>query len=278
MSVEIKHIHAEEHYRAVEQLQREIWGAADIEIIPHDVLITAQKNGGALLGAFDSNQTPSALVGFTFGFIGLLPNGEVKLCSHVAGVVEAYRDQNIGYLLKLAQRQYALKKGIRLITWTFDPLESRNARFNFHKLGVTCNTFLPNVYGEMRDVMNAGLPSDRFQVDWQIASSHVEASLAGTTPQLLPSTLRAKGVFINDTTAGEFPQPADNVVLLEGKQCLAEIPANFQAIKAADFKLARAWRQHVRELFEKAFASNYTVVDLLVEDGRSYYLLEQNKS
>lgn len=275
MSIAIQPIHTEEQYRAIEQLQREIWGAEDIEIIPHDVLITAQKNGGVVLGAFDWAQAQPKLVGFTFGFIGLLPDGEVKLCSHVAGVIEGYRDQNIGYLLKLAQRSYALKRGIKLITWTFDPLESRNARFNFHKLGATCNTFLPNVYGEMRDAMNAGLPSDRFQMDWQINSPHVNACLQGTRPKLFPSLLGAAGIPISAAAAGEFPRPVDNTIPPASEQWLVEIPANFQSLKAADFALARAWRQHVRELFEDAFARNYTAVDLLVEEGRSFYLLQQ---
>lgn len=279
MAIAIQPIHSEADYRAVEQLQREIWGAEDIEIISHDLLLTAQKNGGIVLGAFDLAASPALMVGFSFGFVGLTPRGEVKLCSHVTGVKAAYQNQKVGYLLKLAQRERALKQGITLITWTFDPLESRNARFNFHKLGATCNTFLPNVYGEMRDELNAGLPSDRFQADWRIASAHVAASLQGTSPQLLPSSLLTAGVpLLNALATGERLEPPREVAPFVSEQLLVEIPTNFQQLKAADFALARVWRRYVREVFEAAFAHGYTAVDLLVEEGRSYYLLHRAAS
>lgn len=278
MSIVIQPIHAEEHYRVIEELQRDIWGAPEIEIIPFDVLLTAQKNGGIVLGAFDLAQSPPKLIGFTFGFVGLLPGGEIKLCSHMAGVLNEYRDRNIGYRLKLAQREHMLNRGIKLITWTFDPLESRNARFNFHKLGVTCNTFLPNLYGEMRDALNAGLPSDRFQVDWHLASERVKDYLNGTQRKQVPSAMERAGIpLVNPPRKQAFLHPADefaNFAALTGQLLLVQIPANFQEIKAADFGLARAWRTHIRTLFEIAFAGGYTAVDLLVEDGACFYLLE----
>ncbi len=83
--------------------------------------------------------------------------------------------------------RHVLAQGIDLITWTFDPLETRNATLNFHKLGAVCNTYFPNLYGDMRDGLNAGLPSDRFQVDWWIASERVAQRLAGEPPSTPPS-------------------------------------------------------------------------------------------
>ena len=109
----------------------------------------------------------------------------------MAGVHPAYRNRGLGYSLKLAQREHVLAQGIDLITWTFDPLETRNATLNFHKLGAVCNTYLPNLYGDMRDGLNAGLPSDRFQVDWWIASERVAQRLAGQPPSGSPSRGRA---------------------------------------------------------------------------------------
>ncbi len=248
----------------------------DIEVIAHDLLMTAQKNGGVLLGAFDQVDGDERLVGFVFGFVGLSPSGEVKHCSHIAGVAAEYRDRNVGYLLKLAQREQALAQGIKLITWTFDPLQSRNARFNFHKLGATCSTYLRNLYGEMRDALNAGVPSDRFEVDWRLASSRVEERVRGKSPEQLPSTLQSSGVaLVNPPIEGELLRPADQASPLEGGRLLIQIPSDFQRLKAADLELAHAWRQHTRAIFEEAFAGGYAVVDLLVENGRSYYLLER---
>jgi predicted GNAT superfamily acetyltransferase len=275
MGIEIRPVKTQDEYTAVEQLQREIWGASDIEIVAFETLMTAHQNGGVVLGAFDEEK----LVGFVFGFVGLTPDGELKHCSHIAGVLEDFRDRNVGYALKLRQREQALSQGIELITWTFDPLESRNARFNFHKLGVTCNTYLRNWYGEMRDKLNSGLPSDRFQVDWRIASPRVEQRLRGESETPLVPDLLAAGVpLINQPIEDRLLRPSEKTLRIEGERLLIQIPADFQSLKAADRDLALAWRLHARALFEKAFAKGYATTDLLVYNGRSFYCLERNPS
>lgn len=270
MSITIRPINTLPEYHAVEDLQREIWGAADVEIMPYDLMLTAHKNGGVVLGAFSDEKGSERLVGFVFGFVGLQPDGSVKHCSHVAGVAAGYRDRNVGYRLKAAQREYVLAQGINLITWTFDPLESRNARFNFHKLGVTCRTFYPNLYGEMRDALNAGLPSDRFQVDWRIASDRVERHLRGEAPDPRPAELLSAGVPVIDPSRMD-----DASQVPESERMLVEIPANFQRVKAEDRELALRWRMGVRTCFETVFARGLTATDLLVEHGRSFYMVEQ---
>ena len=192
MTVEIRPIQAHDEYWAVEQLQREVWGLADVEIVPNHLLLTAQKNGGLLLGAFDvpPEGEEEQFVGFVFGFVGLSSGGGVKHCSHMAGVAPAYQNQNLGYRLKLAQRQQVLSQGIDLATWTFDPLESRNANLNFRKLGATSRTYLRDLYGSMRNTLNVGLPSDRFQVDWHIASRHVAEGTPDRAPSQSPPLYR----------------------------------------------------------------------------------------
>jgi predicted GNAT superfamily acetyltransferase len=198
----------------------------------------------------------------------------MKHCSHIAGALPGYRDRGVGYALKLRQREIVRAQGIDLITWTFDPLESRNARFNFHKLGATCDVYLRNLYGAMRDKLNAGLPSDRFQVEWRIASRRVEARLRGETEVSSVSALMAEGVpLVHHSVTGE-PLPPSRKPLVEEERMLIQIPADFQSLKVADRNLALEWRLHTRASFEEAFAKGYVVTDLLVEDGRSYYLLE----
>jgi predicted GNAT superfamily acetyltransferase len=307
MRIEIRPIQTLDEYRAVERIQRVVWGHGDLDVVPDHLLVTMQKNGGLVLGAFEvlpeegTGERPAKrkerLIGFALGFVGLSPGGQVKHCSHMVGVDPAYQNQNVGYRLKLAQREHVLAQGIDLITWTFDPLESRNARLNFHKLGATCNTYLRELYGRMRDELNVGLPSDRFQVDWHIASAHVASRLRGgrtdpsatdgtsaftpskaeglrTGPSL--SVLLAEGVpLLNRTLPGDLPRPSQTVLPIQGDRLLVQIPARFQAIKSADLGLARAWREHTRALFEAAFAAGYTVVDLLFEEGQSCYLLQK---
>jgi len=279
MDIEIRPIQTHREYRATEQLQREVWGLEEVEIVPDHLLLTAQKNGGLVLGAFDpsSGGQEEHLVGFVFGFVGLLPDGGVKHCSHMTGVTPTYQTRNLGYRLKLAQREHVLAQGLNLITWTFDPLESRNAALNFHKLGATCHTYLRDLYGSMRDSLNVALPSDRFQVDWHIASAHVADRLRGEGSSPPLSTLQAKGVpVVNRALADDPPRPAEVSHPIQGARLLIQIPAYFQTIKTSDMGLARAWRLHTRALFEAAFAESYVVTDLLFESGRSYYLLEKD--
>jgi len=288
MVIDIRPIETHHEYQAVEQLQRQVWGMADVEIVPNHLLLTAQKNGGLVLGAFDTSLEGESerLVGFCFSIAGLSPGGKLKHCSHMMGVAPAYQNQNLGYRLKLAQRQYVLAvrlsahyevRGIDLITWTFDPLESRNARLNFHKLGVTCHTYLRDLYGGIRDALNVGLPSDRFQVDWHIASDHVVDRLRGEPAGPTLAALQADGVpLLNHTLQGKLPRPPKVSLPVEGDRLLIQIPANFQAIKSADMALARTWRLHTRALFEAAFAGGYIVTDLLFENEQSYYLLEKD--
>ncbi len=279
MAIEIRPIRTKDEYRAVEQLQRQVWGLDDVEIVPDHLLLTAQKNGGLVLGAFDASpgEENEQLAGFVFGFAGLSPDGRLKHCSHMTGVAPAYQNQSLGYRLKLAQREHVLAQGIDLITWTFDPLESRNASLNFHKLGATCQTYLRDLYGSMRDALNVGLPTDRFQVEWHIASDHVADRLRGDQVRPSLSTLRATGVLpLNPSLPGDPPRPPQTSLPIQGDRLLIQIPAYFQAIKATDIGLARAWRLHTRVLFEAAFAGGYVVTDLLFEEGQSCYLLEKD--
>jgi predicted GNAT superfamily acetyltransferase len=265
----------------LEQLQREVWGLAEVEIVPDHLLLTAQKNGGLVLGAFEvaPESERGRLVGFAFGFPGLTPGGRLKHCSHMAGVAPAYQNRNLGHRLKLAQREHVLAQGIDLITWTFDPLESRNAALNFHKLGAVCHSYLRDLYGNMRDALNVDLPSDRFEVEWHIASPHVAGRLRGEAGGLSPVELQNEGArLVNPPLPGDLPRPTRAPLPLEGERLLVQVPANFQAVKASDMGLARAWRLHTRELFEAAFGLEYVVTDLLYERGQSCYLLEKERT
>ena len=108
-SIIIRPVAGHDEIRAVEALQREVWDLPDTEVVPLHLLTTAARNGGLLLGAFDRDR----LAGFVFGFAGLTAAGRLKHCSHMAGVHPDYRDQNLGYRLKLAQREYVLVAGYR---------------------------------------------------------------------------------------------------------------------------------------------------------------------
>ena len=270
MTLTIRDIESIAEVKGIERLQMDVWGGDPDMIVPDHLLITAQKNGGLLLGAFTPEQE---VVGFVFGFIGLTKAGKIKHCSHMAGVHPKYRDQRLGERLKQAQRLAVLKQGIEHVTWTFDPLESRNARLNFSKLGAICNTYYRNVYGEMADDVNAGMPTDRFEVDWWLNSADVVARASETW------SIRSeiKWVVVNPAIPGDFARPTDRIMAPADSYYLIEIPPNIHQIKRWDMALALAWRLQSRALFEAAFARGYAAIDFLFVDGRSYYLMHNEQ-
>ncbi len=154
-------------------LQREIWGYSDIDVLPTQVFVVAQKAGGQILGAFDADRA----VGFALAFPATR-NGHTYLHSHMVGVLLEYRDHGVGRLLKLAQRDDALTRGIDLIEWTFDPLQLKNAHFNIAKLGAIVRHYLPNVYGRTSSPLHGGLPTDRLVAEWSLNSERVRDHLA----------------------------------------------------------------------------------------------------
>ena len=159
-TIVIRDIETLDEMHEVENLQREIWGVSELDVLPALALRPQKEVGAILIGAYAEGR----MIGFVFGFPGIL-NGETIIHSDMLGVSKEYRSQNVGYLLKLAQRSAALALGVRRITWTFDPLQSRNAHLNFNKLGVIADRYLVNYYGETSSFLHrAG--TDRLWVSW----------------------------------------------------------------------------------------------------------------
>ena len=298
MIINLRVIEEPNDLRAVEDLQRMVWGGSETEIVPVHMLIAAIHNGGLVIGAFDgeAEQKPR-LVGFVYGFPGLYvtPDGpRPKHCSHMLGVRPEYRDQGIGFVLKRAQWQMVRNQSLDLITWTYDPLLSRNAHLNITRLGAVCSTYLRSIYGELRDDINAGLPTDRFQVDWWVNSERVNRRLSRRArPALdLAHFLAAETEVLNPTHVDErgLPHPgpylgSNGATLDPGESNpairLVEIPADFLALKASDISLAVEWRQHIRFVCEDLFAKGYLVTDFVHLPGkhpRSYYVLSHGES
>ena len=274
-----------EEMSAVEALQRDVWPGSETDVIPAHLLITVVHNGGLVLGAFADEK----LVGFVFGFPGLeftADGPRPKHCSHMAGVHPDYRDSGIGFALKRAQWQMVRHQDLDHITWTYDPLLSRNAHLNIARLGAVCSTYRRTEYGEMRDGLNAGLPSDRFQVDWWLNTHRVNRRLGKRPrPTLKLSHLARVGVRPLYTLAigdDQLPRPPEHVPSLETQLVAGEIPSDFMALKAADFGLARDWRFFTREFFETAFARGYIVTDFVFDAShgrsRSLYVLTDGES
>ncbi|HLA06401.1 MAG TPA: GNAT family N-acetyltransferase [Anaerolineales bacterium] len=277
----IKILETPEDMNAVETLQRAVWPDSETDIVPAHMLITAVHNGGLVAGAFMEDQ----LIGFVFGFPGLesTPDGpRPKHCSHMMGVHPDHRDSGVGFALKRAQWQMVRHQGLDHITWTYDPLLSRNAHLNISKLGAVCNTYRRSEYGEMRDGLNAGLPSDRFQVDWWINTRRVERRLSKRPRKALKLDNFSKAdlhpLYSPHFQAGGWLRPPEHFAPFEERLALAEIPNDFSSLKAADFPLARDWRFFTREVFETAFVAGFIATDFIHDQGRSFYVLSNGET
>ncbi len=244
-------------------MSRDIWGASERNVVPRELLLTMQLNGGVVLGAFAPDER---LVGFVFGFPGLR-DGRLRICSHQLGVVPEYRGAGIGIALKQAQRDEALRLGYELISWTFDPLEARNAYINLHRLGCIARLYDRDHYGPMEDELNRGLPSDRLEAEWWLGSTHaLDADRAG-----VDRAVPLDAPVLLDTDQAGFPvRTAVNLVGNRG--ALIRVPTDFQAIKQNNMDLARRWRTESRAAFEAALAAGLVASDCTRE---GWYLMER---
>ena len=178
-SIVVRKCQSLEEFHLCVALQREIWQEADLEIEPVTAFVVAANTGGQVLGAFDGGR----LAGFTLA-VGGIRDGLPYLHSHMTGIHADFRDGGIGRMLKLFQRDEALSRSIRLICWTFDPLEFRNAYFNLNRLGAICRTYLPNFYGVTSSPLHRGLATDRLLAEWHLDSPRVMAAVAGVPVQI----------------------------------------------------------------------------------------------
>jgi predicted GNAT superfamily acetyltransferase len=276
----IRLLETPEEMAAVEALQRLVWPGSETDVIPAHMLLAAVHNGGLALGAF----VGGILVGVSFGFPGFYntPDGpRLKHHSHILGVHPDWTGKGVGFTLKRAQWQMVRNQGIDRITWTYDPLLSRNAHINITRLGAVCNTYLRSEYGEMRDGLNVGLASDRFQVDWWLNTRRVVVRLSrASRPLLTLDHYRLASAFILEAQSNRrhAVYPPKIPISQAGSLMLIEIPSDFSTLKAAGLPLALEWRLFTREIFENTFTQGYLVTDFVHEMGRSFYVLAHGEA
>lgn len=272
----IRRLSGEAEYRAVEQIQKEAWGFDDLDVVPMTQLIAAEHAGGILLGAFEGD----LMVGFVYGFPAH-ESGRLSIHSHMLAVRPAWRNLQVGFYLKLAQREEALSMGIGEITWTFDPLQSLNAHLNFSKLGVTSRRYIVNFYGEQTSSpLHQGFGTDRLWVSWKISSRRVRDRIQSRDHAQfdIASLSEVEGASL--AVGSEDQKPV--VFGITGDRSLIEIPHNINALKERDPQLGRAWREATRAAFLEALGAGFEVVEFLRLKGegspRWFYLLERSGS
>jgi predicted GNAT superfamily acetyltransferase len=267
--IDIRDIKEISELRAVEDLQKEVWGCDDREILPCLTLIPLLEIGGVLLGAFAGDE----MVGFVLALPGM-EAGRPILHSDMLAVKAAHRSRGLGYKLKLQQRVRALAKGIDRITWTFDPLQSRNAYLNFAKLGVTADGYKTNYYGETSSFLHS-TGTDRLWVTWELESERVRERLELGPNYRGPLRLADVRTLVR---IGENNAPIRSEY--RGAPISAiEIPVGIDSLVETDAALARRWRRATRLSFTSAIDAGLVVEDFfrLERNGRQVGLYLLNK-
>jgi predicted GNAT superfamily acetyltransferase len=262
-------------YRAVVEMERAIWEYTDMaDVVTVPVFIITTKRGGILIGAFDG---AGQMAGFAYSIVGM-KHGQPTQWSHMMGVLPAHRRSGLGLALKLAQRERALAAGFTLMEWTFDPLQALNAHLNFTRLGVVCDEYVENLYGDSTSALHRGTPTDRFVVQWKLDAPHVERRL-GQGAVTVRSNDAALAPAANESKPfGAWRAPAGGNLDVAAARLWIEVPADFTVIQRQEPELALDWRLHTRSLFTTYFARGYRAVDFEFErdTGRGRYLLAKD--
>jgi len=237
-------------HRCVE-IQRAVWGESDLETEPYTTFVVVNQTGGQVLGAFDG----PTMVGFTMALVGVRGTAPY-LHSHMTGVLPEYRDRKIGRSLKLFQREEALSRDIRLIEWTFDPLETRNAHFNLNRLGAIVRTYIPNFYGVTTSPLHRNLPTDRLLAEWHLDSPRVIAAINNLTPD--PTEAPAV-IHIPSFVGAGLARPAPGE------------PARHSASEGGSFTSSQ--QSQIRSQFQSWFSKNHAATSLRFTPTGADYLL-----
>lgn len=273
LSPEIRLLVRHEDFKKCEAAQKAVWGGLSVAA---EVMLVTQKAGGAVLGAFIGGR----LVGFIYALLARR-NEQIIHWSHMMGILPGYRSKGIGLQLKLAHRNLALSQGIKSICWTYDPLQTRNASLNLTKLGARVEEYIVDYYGRFHSSIERGLPSDRFVVNWRIASKNTAKLLSEKKakaeirdlPVINAIATNRKGFLTNRKVNLRYRE----------RNLLVAIPSNTDLMRTEDLTLARAWRLETRKIFLNYLSKGYSVAGFIAggdrqAEPRCFYLLRRNKS
>jgi Uncharacterized conserved protein len=268
--------------RSAIELEKEVWSSEDADVTPLSIAIATRAAGSLWIGAFDGAE----LVGFAFAFLGLNSSldtaaNRVQLHSDILAVRNSYRNRGVGYRLKIAQRERALKIGVTVMTWTFDPLRSRNAHLNFQKLGVICDSYRADFYGPRTSSPVNSNGTDRMWVTWLMADSRVDARLKGKGGRAEVLDAMAHVDPLVRFYGNGRPAEGDLSRALARLRVVIEIPGDMDTIERDDRELAREWRLATRRAFTEALNAGFIVKEFCRsvrgQQGPGAYLLERSR-
>jgi predicted GNAT superfamily acetyltransferase len=252
--VSIRALRGLDDFAAAQRLAKRVWGFEDLQVPSTFDLQVVGHVGGLTAGAFSGGR----LVGFVHG----LPRTDLgHPChhSHLLAVAPELRGRGLSVRLKLFQRRWCLDRGIRRITWTYDPLLVTNARLNLVRLRARARVFLPNVYGELGGLYGA-LPTDRFEVLWSLDAPDVRRAARGVAPDPADADRLPKA------SPGRVPR---------APRVAVEIPSGAPSMYAADPPAARRARLRLRRVAGELFARGYEAVSIAAAGPRALYVFER---
>lgn len=286
-TIQIKELHTLDEMREAAELQHVYWGNDSESIVPAHMLYTIATYGGHVIAAMDDNK----MIGVLIGLLGTNVEEQndrpamanLLIASKRMVVLPEYRSGGLGYRLKLMQRDLAIKQGVRLVTWTFDPLRSANAHLNIRKLGTICQRYHVNYYGqtEFGGLVQHGW-SDRLRVDWWVTNRRVQERLNGSRADLtLAQYMQGNATLVNPTHFnGQFIVPSGRVEQAFNSFALVEIPMDIDTIAKTDTALMKEWQAHIRVIFITLMGSGFIITDFLRDKhegrDRAFYLLSRN--
>ena len=252
----IRDLRTPDEFIETTHVSKAAWGFAERAVSPASDLVAATHAGGLTAGAFLGQK----MVGFVHG-IPRTNRGEPCQHSHLLAVKPEAQGRGLSVKLKLYQRAWCLARGIRLVTWTYDPFLLKNAKLNIGHLRATARTFHPNFYGLMGGIY-AGLPSDRFEVAWRLDDLAVVRAAAGE-PRPRPDV-------------GNLPVARSARSLPSGERLLLPFPAGAPRIYRTDHEGTLRERHRFAALVRPLFTRGYEVTDVVVgADGTPAYVLDR---
>ena len=249
--VSVRELKTIDEFNEARLLEKQIWDADSAQL---HYLVAARDHGAIILGAFYEQ----AMIGFVYSYPAY-QNGEVYLYSHQLGIKREYRERGVGELLKLKQRDIALERGFKKCIWTFDPLLARNAFLNFTKLRTFAIDYTENYYGELEDVFNNSLPSDRFTVQWNLEDGDY-LRWDQKVEECIEVAVELSAWYIGKKGLPKLEKFASKPLTEDAY--FVYIPYHFQKIKLESPSVAEDWRLKTRELIQMLMDEHYTAVYL----------------
>ncbi|MFF5232457.1 GNAT family N-acetyltransferase [Dactylosporangium sp. NPDC000521] len=265
--VTIREISGDDDFQAMHRLFDRIWRPDPANQPVTAVLLRAfSKADNYVAGAYDGTE----LVGACVAFFG--PPAQATMHSHITGVTAGGGRRAVGFALKTHQRGWALRRGLRTISWTYDPLVARNSYFNVAKLAATPAEYLTNFYGGMNDGLNGADDSDRLLVSWDLAAPAVEAACGGrpAVRTVEPELRRGAVVGLGRTEDGR-PAPGD-LDGADGRTVLVAVPPDIETLRRTEPAVAHAWRLAVRGTLGTLMAGGRRVAGF---DRAGWYVLTE---